>query len=171
MTWNKLGGFTSQQDVLAVLFTAAAKVGVMELNRPEDLEYNPKDPSGTPRIYVAFTNHDRQRRAHPARSDWGAARSRHPRHVDRPARRQGRLDLRPARRPTPATRRRRPTFKYFAVWRGSISPSDVYAAANPDNLVVDKDGDLWFGTDGNFGTQRDNPIPAWGGPTATPTTT
>jgi len=32
---------------------------VMELNRPEDVEYNARDPSGTPRIYVAFTNHTR----------------------------------------------------------------------------------------------------------------
>ncbi|HEY0712870.1 MAG TPA: alkaline phosphatase PhoX, partial [Polyangia bacterium] len=57
VSWNKLGGFTSNLDVLSALFTAAAKVGIVELNRPEDLEYNPKDPSGTPRIYVAFTNH------------------------------------------------------------------------------------------------------------------
>ena len=27
-----------------------------------------------------------------------------------------------------------------------------YDAADPDNLVVDRDGGVWFGTDGNFGT-------------------
>jgi secreted PhoX family phosphatase len=46
------------------------------------------------------------------------------------------------------------TFKYFAIWRGAASTTDIYAAACPDNLVIDKDGDVWFGTDGNFGVQR-----------------
>ncbi|HEY0713620.1 MAG TPA: alkaline phosphatase PhoX, partial [Polyangia bacterium] len=54
------------------------------------------------------------------------------------------------------------SFKYFAVWRGAISATDVYAAGAPDNLVVDKDGDIWFGTDGNFALQRDNPMPNMG---------
>jgi secreted PhoX family phosphatase len=60
VNWNGLGGFTTDADVRRALFTAALKVGVMELNRPEDLEWNPRDHSGTPRLYVAFTNHDRQ---------------------------------------------------------------------------------------------------------------
>ena len=42
------------------LFTAATKVGIMELNRPEDIEWNANDKSGTPRLYVAFTNHGRK---------------------------------------------------------------------------------------------------------------
>src|SRR5690606_28786081 len=54
VSWNSIGGFASDGDVKKALFTASLKIGAMELNRPEDLEYN---PIGTPRIYVAFTNH------------------------------------------------------------------------------------------------------------------
>jgi secreted PhoX family phosphatase len=36
------------------------------------------------------------------------------------------------------------------VWTGSHGLGDFDAAA-PDNLVIDADGGVWFGTDGNFG--------------------
>ena len=39
--WNSIGGFGTDNDVLAALFTAAMKIGVMELNRP-------RMSSGTP---------------------------------------------------------------------------------------------------------------------------
>ena len=58
--WNAMGGFTSDDHLRRALFTASNKLGVMELNRPEDLEWNPKDPSGTPRLYIAFTKHGAQ---------------------------------------------------------------------------------------------------------------
>ncbi|MEO0461456.1 MAG: alkaline phosphatase PhoX, partial [Myxococcota bacterium] len=35
MNYNGIGGFASENDVLAALFTAANKIGVRELNRPE----------------------------------------------------------------------------------------------------------------------------------------
>ncbi|HLL24259.1 MAG TPA: alkaline phosphatase PhoX, partial [Kofleriaceae bacterium] len=59
VSWNNIGGFATDADVRRALFTASLKVGAMELNRPEDIEYNPLGgPSGTtPRLYVAFTNH------------------------------------------------------------------------------------------------------------------
>ena len=43
------------------------------------------------------------------------------------------------------------TFKYFRVWLGS-NAGGLWDAANPDNLMIDRDGGVWFGTDGNFGT-------------------
>ena len=156
MSWNKMGGYASNQDVLATLFTAAAKVGVMELNRPEDLEYNPRDPSGTPRIYVAFTNHtggtqlDQNgvvRDPPPAPPAMGP-----PNRADKVG------SIFALEEADPANPGSSGTFKFFVVWRGSVSATDVFAAASPDNLVVDKDGDVWFGTDGNFAVQRDNPM-------------
>ena len=38
MTWNGIGGFPTDNDVLGALFTAGNKIGVEELNRPEDIE-------------------------------------------------------------------------------------------------------------------------------------
>ncbi|MHC4847746.1 MAG: PhoX family protein, partial [Planctomycetota bacterium] len=40
-THNGIGGFGSQSDLLKMLYTAANKIGVMELNRPEDVEWCP----------------------------------------------------------------------------------------------------------------------------------
>jgi secreted PhoX family phosphatase len=42
------------------------------------------------------------------------------------------------------------TFEFFQVWHGSEGDGD-FDAANPDNLLIDRDGGVWFGTDGNFG--------------------
>jgi len=36
------------------------------------------------------------------------------------------------------------------VWHGSKGEGD-FDAACPDNIAIDKDGGVWFGTDGNFG--------------------
>jgi secreted PhoX family phosphatase len=30
----------------------------------------------------------------------------------------------------------------------------LWDAADPDNLMIDRDGGMWFGTDGNFGTSQ-----------------
>ncbi|MEO0605948.1 MAG: alkaline phosphatase PhoX, partial [Myxococcota bacterium] len=50
--YNQIGGFPTDDDVYRALFTAANKIGVMETNRPEDIEWNPFDQL----VYVAFTN-------------------------------------------------------------------------------------------------------------------
>ena len=55
VNWNGVGGFPNDNAVLSSLFTAAAKIGVRELNRPEDVEWNPVDET----LYVAFTYHSR----------------------------------------------------------------------------------------------------------------
>lgn len=144
--WNGVGGFPNDDMVRLALYTAANKIGVMELNRPEDLEWNACDPSGTPRLYIAFTNHGRQvaldqdgivfdpaehSTKSPRRPDpWGAV-----------------FAIEEAIPGTPATSM---TFKYFQVWAGT-GGTDVYDAANPDNLMIDGYGGVWFGTDGNFG--------------------
>jgi secreted PhoX family phosphatase len=145
-TWNGLGGFRNDNDVRLALFTAANKIGVMELNRPEDLEWNARDASGTPRLYLAFTNHGRQvaldqdgvlfdpaehATASPLRPDTLGAvfalEEADPRH--------------------PAASR---TFEFWQAWAGTEG-SGLFDAANPDNIMLDAAGGVWFGTDGNFG--------------------
>jgi len=142
-SWNGIGGFTTDLDVRRALFTACAKIGVMELNRPEDLEWNPKDSSGTPRLYVAFTNHGRKTA------------------LDQ----DGKL-FDPAKHTTDSKVRNDKvgsifaiedgtsgSFKYFRVWKGT-DKGDTFGTANPDNIMIDKDGGVWFGTDGAFGTAK-----------------
>jgi uncharacterized protein len=157
MTWNNMGGFANDNDVRAMLFTAAAKVGVMELNRPEDVEYSPKDPSGTPRIYVAFTNHAGTSARTQLDQD-GVLRDPET-HMMSSARSDKVGSIFVLQEMDSANPHASTAFAYFAVWRGAISSTDIYAAANPDNLVVDRDGDIWFGTDGNFMTQLNDPMP------------
>ena len=140
--WNNMGGFQTDDDVRRTLFTAAAKVGVMELNRPEDLEWNPKDLSGTPRLYVAFTNHVQgtQLDQHGVVLDRSIVTVRNDK--------DGAIfAIQEADAQSPAQSK---TFSYFSVWQGSVDPADASAAANPDNLMIDREGGVWFGTDGNF---------------------
>lgn len=149
VNWNGLGGFTTDADVRRALFTAALKVGVMELNRPEDLEWNPRDRSGTPRLYVAFTNHDRQvaldgsgKMIPPATHSTAS-----PNRGDKVGGIFAMQEQSPA---TPATST---TFAYWQVFAGSDG-GGLWDAADPDNLMIDRDGGVWFGTDGNFGTSQ-----------------
>ena len=146
VNWNAIGGFRNDNDVRTALFTASNKIGVMELNRPEDIEWNPKDPSGRPRLYVAFTNHGRQ----VALKQDGV--------LFDPAQHAASSPLRPdttgavfaLEEANPANPAASKTFKYFAVWLGTAG-AGVFDAANPDNIMIDSHGGVWFGTDGNFG--------------------
>jgi hypothetical protein len=45
------------------------------------------------------------------------------------------------------------TFTYFAAWLGT-GGQEAFNAANADNLMIDRDGGVWFGTDGNMGRNR-----------------
>jgi len=145
--WNGIGGFTSTADVRKAMFTAALKIGAMELNRPEDLEWNPRDASGTPRLYVAFTNHDRQvaldagGRLYPPATHSTTS----PNRGDKVG---GIFAIQEANPATPATST---TFSYWQVFAGSDA-GGLWDAADPDNLLIDRQGGVWFGTDGNFGT-------------------
>lgn len=147
INYNRLGGFPTDDDVRRALFTASNKVGIMELNRPEDIEYNPLDPSGTPRLYVAFTNHtarvalDQEGRVFDPATHGTSS----PLRADTTGAIFAIVESDPA---NPATST---TFSYMEVWAGRTG-DDAFAAANPDNLLIDAEGGVWFGTDGNFGT-------------------
>jgi len=145
VSWNGIGGFPTDDDMRRALFTACAKVGVMELNRPEDIEYNPVDISGTPRIYVTFTKHG----ARTQLDQSGKLRD---------PLTQGMSPVRPdpvgsiyaIQEASPMTPGTSMTFDYIQVWHGSQGKGD-FDAANPDNLLIDQKGGVFFGTDGNFG--------------------
>ncbi|MDI1433271.1 PhoX family protein [Polyangium sorediatum] len=149
MDYNGLGGFASDDDVRRALFTASAKVGIMELNRPEDVEYNPRDPSGTPRIYVSFTNHGHKTQLDQAGKLIDPA-VHEQASVKRPDMVGNMFALQEAnaKRPGAST-----TFVFFRVWAGT-NATGPYDASNPDNILIDHEGGVWFGTDGNFATNQ-----------------
>lgn len=147
VSYNGIGGFPTDDAVTMALFTASNKIGVMELNRPEDLEWNPLDPSGTPRLYVAFTNHNRRT----ALDQNGV--------LIPPAVHDATSQIRPdplggiyaMQEANPANPSLSTTFTYFQVW-GGTDGAGTFDAANPDNIAIDLYGQVWFGTDGNYGT-------------------
>jgi hypothetical protein len=164
VSYNGIGGFPNDDEVRRALFTVANKLGVMETNRPEDVEYNPKDPSGTPTLYIAFTEHgtttalDRNGVLATARPDPDNAgrwiqRSRVAADMSsRSTERSGGIFA--VRESDPAHPGSSRTFSYFRAWKGSrvgepgFDP--LYAASKPDNLAIDREGGVWFGTDGNY---------------------
>ncbi len=144
VNWNGIGGFPTDDDVRRALFTVCAKIGVMELNRPEDVEYNPVDISGTPRVYVAFTKHGGRTQLDQS----GKLRD--------PAT-QGMSPVRPdptgsiyaIQEANPMTPGTSMTFDYIQVFHGTQGKGD-FDVATPDNLLLDQKGGVYFGTDGNF---------------------
>ncbi|MCA9656275.1 MAG: DUF839 domain-containing protein [Myxococcales bacterium] len=144
-TWNGIGGFPDDGTLLRGLFTAATKIGVRELNRPEDLEYNPLD--GT--LWIAFTNHTRPN----ALRDDGTL------NLDDPgtpgdehasfARSDDDGTIFVLQESNPDDPGSSATFTFHAAWRGS-GEGTTFTARNPDNLAIDSAGGVWFGTDGNF---------------------
>ncbi|WP_129573525.1 MULTISPECIES: alkaline phosphatase PhoX [Sorangium] len=145
-TWNGLGGFATDYDVWRALFTASNKVGIMELNRPEDIEWNPRDPSGTPRIYVAFTNHTGQT----ALDQGGKLYDPATHATTSPKRADAVGSIFALEEADPAHPGASTSFRYFEVWHGAKTQGD-FDASCPDNLLLDREGGVWFGTDGNFG--------------------
>jgi len=145
LTWNGIGGFPDDDAVRRALFTASNKIGIMELNRPEDLEWNPNDLSGTPRLYAALTQHNQQT-ALGQTGILGVGIT-----TTRPDATGSIFAIEEALPATPATST---TFTYWIPWLGTRGPG-LQDAANPDNIVIDASGGVWFGTDGNFGTSGD----------------
>lgn len=146
VNWNRLGGFRNDNDVRLALFTASNKIGAMELNRPEDIEWNAKDPSGTPRLYVAFTNHGRQ----VALDQSGALYDPATHATASPTRPDPLGAVFAMEEEDPANPAQSHTFQYWAAWLGTQG-TGPFDAANPDNIMIDNSGGVWFGTDGNFG--------------------
>lgn len=140
-TWNSIGAFPDDGYVLWALFTASNKLGVVELNRPEDVEYNPFDGL----VYIAFTKHGRKLANRPDGTLYNPAT-----HADdsplRPDPFGAIFAIRELGDPEDNT-----SFEYFSVWNGNTDQGEL-AAANPDNILIDKQGGVWFGTDGNFGS-------------------
>ncbi len=146
INWNGIGGFQTDNDVRLASFTASNKIGIFKLNRLEDIEWNPNDPSGTPRLYVTFTNNGRQ-----VALDQNGV-------LFPPDQQEGLSPTRPdpfgsifaIQEEDPENPAESESLLYFNVWLGTEG-TGPFDAANPDNLALDKDGGVWFGTDGNFG--------------------
>lgn len=137
MHWNGLGAFTDQTTILAALHTAGNKIGVFENNRPEDTTFNPFDQT----LYVAFTKH----KGRPSLDESG----RLARHMARRTDSEGRIfAIFESGSPDAAT-----TFTFWQVWGGRRDKGH-FSASNPDNLMLDATGGLWFGTDGDFDPER-----------------
>jgi secreted PhoX family phosphatase len=148
VNWNGIGGYASQNDLMATLFTAGNKLGVSETNRPEDLEYNPLGGpvAGLPaRIFVAFTNHTR-----PTACNQDGVLD--PTTVSRQDADGAIFVLEEVANDTPASSG---TFTYWQAFKGGVpgaGEDGLFVAGDPDNLAIDKQGGVWFGTDGHFGS-------------------
>lgn len=141
---TEANGFKSQADILIETRRAADLLGATKMDRPEDVEADPK----TGRVYVVLTKNDKRKAeqvdATNARADnaWG--------HI---------IEL------TPPTQGGRPdhaaakfTWNMFiqagdpsdaaqgAKYGGEVSASGWFA--NPDNIAFDPKGRLWISTDG-----------------------
>jgi secreted PhoX family phosphatase len=146
VNWNNIGGFPTGNDARLALWTAATKIGVMELNRPENIEWNANDPNGTPRLYVAFTNHGRQ----VALDQNGVLFDPTQHETQSPTRPDPVGSIFAMQEADPVNPATSKTYAYFMVWQGTEGQGPL-DAANPDNLLLDAQGGVWFGTDGNFG--------------------
>ncbi|WP_240481278.1 PhoX family protein [Sandaracinus amylolyticus] len=147
-TWNGIGRFATDDAVRRALFTASQKIGVRELNRPEDVEWNPRDPSGTPRLYVAFTNQTGQRALMDDGSLAPTDATAYATAAYRPNDTAGSIFA--IEEGTPATPATSDSFTFWIVARGNTA-NGAYDFGSPDNLMIDGYGHVWFGTDGTFG--------------------
>ncbi len=145
INYNGIGGFPTDNLAKKCLFTAATKLGVMETNRPEDVEYNYNDLSGIPTLYVAFTNHTRQ----VALDQSGVLFDPAVHATNSPNRGDSAGSVMAFREGNAANPGASTTFTFFTAYRGQLS-TDIGAAAAPDNVAIDRAGGVWFGTDGNF---------------------
>jgi secreted PhoX family phosphatase len=134
-------GFRSQADVVIEARRAADLLGATKMDRPEDVEANPK----TDRVYVMLTNNSRRK------ADQVDAAN------PRSENRFGHIiEMSPDGRDHSA-----PTFRWEVLLRcGDPAIAEVGATFNPattrdgwfgmpDNCAVDAEGRLWIATDGN----------------------
>ncbi len=146
--WNGIGGFPNDNFVRMALFTAANKIGVMELNRPEDLEWNSKDPSGSPRLYVVFTKNGKPTALKNDGVRWPSEETVPLK--DRFVRPDPVGSIFVVSEENPRSPEDSLSFTFHAVFVGTEG-AGPFDAANPDNAMIDRDGGVWFGTDGNYG--------------------
>jgi secreted PhoX family phosphatase len=141
-------GFASQADVLIHTRQAGDAVGATKMDRPEDIEFNPVNN----KLYMAMTNNT-NRTAEQVDQANPRANNRHG-HI---------IELtEDGNNPTSTTF----TWEIFMLCGNPSAGDEVYAAgfptanlapiSSPDNLVVDKSGNLWIFTDGQPGTLRLN---------------
>jgi uncharacterized protein len=136
-------GFRSQADVLIEARRAADLLGATKMDRPEDIEANPK----TDRVYVILTNNTRR---NPDQADAANPRAKNAfGHI---------IELVPEGRDHAAA-----SFKWeILVKCGDPSIAAVGATFSsetskngwfgmPDNCAIDGQGRLWIATDGNSG--------------------
>lgn len=152
--------FSSQADVLVLASMAAEKVGATPMDRAEDIEVNPLDGH----VYVALTNNkDRN----PKERKWGKSNPRWPNplgHVikiiedgDDAAATRFRWDIfllcgHPANLVTDLEsvdfrERKDEGTSYFAGYDKAALISPI---STPDNLLFDREGNLWIATDGQW---------------------
>lgn len=142
-------GFENQGDVLINVRGAADLLGGTKMDRPEDIEANPM----TGAVYCVMTNNNR----------------RTPQLVDaanpRPNNRFGHiLEVFEEGRDHVAPRFSWQVFMLcgdasdseHAAYFAGFSPDRVSAISAPDNIVFDRQGNLWIATDGQPGTLRRN---------------
>lgn len=163
VNWNGVGGFPDDNAVLSSLFTVVAKLGIRELNRPEDVEWNPVDKT----LYVAFTYHGRTIGMKQDGTLVLRNSAREPVDIDgnvldpgEALPERGIADLHSFVRAdnfgsifrvvesNPDNPAESDTFTFYPVFFGSQGDS-AFDTARPDNLSIDADGGVWFGTDGN----------------------
>lgn len=134
-------GFTSQADVLLFPRQAADLLGATQMDRPEDIEVNPR----TNKAYVALTNNTRR-----AAGDENAANPRGPNpmgHI---------VEITEDGDDNGATSFRweifmlcgDPTDPGQGAYFAGFDTSRVSKIANPDNLAFDKEGNMLIATDG-----------------------
>lgn len=141
---TEANGFMSQADVLIRTREAGDAVGATKMDRPEDIEFNPVNR----KLYAAMTNNTNRTaeqvdKANPrTRNTFG--------HI---------IELRENGDSPTATRF---TWSIFMLCGRPKTDADIYYAgyptrdlapiSSPDNLVVDRAGNLWIFTDGAPGT-------------------
>ncbi|MSR75820.1 MAG: DUF839 domain-containing protein [Planctomycetes bacterium] len=149
LTWNGIGGFADDNMLRACLFSVCNKLGISEMNRPEDVEWN---PYGTPRLFIAFTGHG----GRVANNESGVQYPPATHATLSPTRPDSTGSVVALQETNSSNPGASTTFTWFRVWKGSNASQnnsvvDPFRAASVDNLMIDNAGGVWFGTDGNLG--------------------
>ena len=144
VNWNGIGGFPNDQALRKALFTASLKT------RRDGAATVPRTSSTTRSARRASTSRSRTTPARSRSIRTACCSRRRRRQPNRGDRVGGIFAMQEAQTTTPATST---TFTYWQVWSGTLA-GDKFDAGNPDNIVLDSSGGVWFGTDGYWGTSE-----------------